>query len=676
MALACLALLLALEGTAEVTGSVTDEQGAPASARVFIRNGEDVQSVATGPKGGFEATLLPPGNATLSVCRPGSWPEELPLELKPGTRVRVSLVLRDVRPGDAIVMCKDEVERPTATAPAERMSMRMLERAPKYEPLNPHLAVRSAQVAQHAPSRIFGVVTFAGKPVPRARIQLRRGEEGPLLQEQAADAHGRFAFESLEARAYDVEIGAAEGSRLLGNVTPVEPFELQAELQPPRHMVRVCGVVHGPDGRPEKRALVRGWTSTVDWGAPSTPEHVHGGPSGEYCLSFVDFGTAEVEASLPGGFTAKGRLEFASHDARLDLFAEAKPAAVESACMGSVVGPNGEATAGVTVSSSWSPSSGSPLAFAVTGADGRFQLPAAEDGEAWIRARGALGVAQAPCKASSELRLVLRRGATLQGTISSHVGVHLLVLGVLPALERGASGSSSAEPMLSRRFFAFRGASFQVTGLPVNQPVDLWVWADDGRGLRGSVVLPAEGVFGVDLSFDGTGTLALTPSTSALVCLDRRPASLADCLHVSESGATWPELVPGGHVLWSYAPDALPWLEDAPHFEVPVKLVGGEVTRVEGVEVPPARGAPLWLLRDSPEGVVVDDVAPGGPADKAGLGRGAIVIAIQGTPVKKASDAHQLARGFAGSVIEVSARRLLGEVKTFRLTLAPTPSPF
>ncbi|HLI66709.1 MAG TPA: Do family serine endopeptidase [Caulobacteraceae bacterium] len=78
---------------------------------------------------------------------------------------------------------------------------------------------------------------------------------------------------------------------------------------------------------------------------------------------------------------------------------------------------------------------------------------------------------------------------------------------------------------------------------------------------------------------------------------------------------------------------------------------------------------------DRPQGVLVTDVWPGGPADRAGLKSGDLVLAIDGAPVDDDSSLnYRVATANAGEDLSLTVRKDKGAEETARLRLAPLPS--
>ena len=77
------------------------------------------------------------------------------------------------------------------------------------------------------------------------------------------------------------------------------------------------------------------------------------------------------------------------------------------------------------------------------------------------------------------------------------------------------------------------------------------------------------------------------------------------------------------------------------------------------------------LDRQGPGGVLVRNVYPGGPADRAGVRGGETLVALAGARVSDGFDLHrQLARLRGGDVVGARLRRQDGRERTVRLTLA------
>jgi Do/DeqQ family serine protease len=77
---------------------------------------------------------------------------------------------------------------------------------------------------------------------------------------------------------------------------------------------------------------------------------------------------------------------------------------------------------------------------------------------------------------------------------------------------------------------------------------------------------------------------------------------------------------------------------------------------------------------DRPEGVLVTDVYPHGPAAEAGLKQGDLILAIDGQDVNDDSALnYRVATRRSGDVVELKVRRGKGEVTSVRVRIAPPP---
>jgi Do/DeqQ family serine protease len=93
--------------------------------------------------------------------------------------------------------------------------------------------------------------------------------------------------------------------------------------------------------------------------------------------------------------------------------------------------------------------------------------------------------------------------------------------------------------------------------------------------------------------------------------------------------------------------------------------------KTQGVTAEIARSMGL----DRPDGVLITDVWPGGPADQAGLKSGDLILTLDGEPVNDEASLnyHVLTRN-SGDAVTVQYRRGKGEMQTARLRLAPIPA--
>jgi len=76
---------------------------------------------------------------------------------------------------------------------------------------------------------------------------------------------------------------------------------------------------------------------------------------------------------------------------------------------------------------------------------------------------------------------------------------------------------------------------------------------------------------------------------------------------------------------------------------------------------------------DRPEGVVVTDVWPGGPAARAGISRGDVILTVDGEPVNDGAGlTYRVATSHMGDVVAVAVRRA-GQVRTVSLHVERPP---
>ncbi|HEX4197609.1 MAG TPA: Do family serine endopeptidase [Caulobacteraceae bacterium] len=93
--------------------------------------------------------------------------------------------------------------------------------------------------------------------------------------------------------------------------------------------------------------------------------------------------------------------------------------------------------------------------------------------------------------------------------------------------------------------------------------------------------------------------------------------------------------------------------------------------KTQGVTAEIARSMGL----DRPDGVLITDVWPGGPADEAGLKPGDLILTLDGEPVNDEASLnyHVLTRN-SGDAVTVQYRRGKGEPQSARLRMAPIPA--
>src|SRR5256885_7619230 len=79
----------------------------------------------------------------------------------------------------------------------------------------------------------------------------------------------------------------------------------------------------------------------------------------------------------------------------------------------------------------------------------------------------------------------------------------------------------------------------------------------------------------------------------------------------------------------------------------------------------------LWA--DHAEGVTASDVAPGSPAERAGIERGDVLLAVNGTPVERRADVLEYQhRGVEGTTLQYTLVRL-GTRQGINVELAASP---
>ena len=123
-------------------------------------------------------------------------------------------------------------------------------------------------------------------------------------------------------------------------------------------------------------------------------------------------------------------------------------------------------------------------------------------------------------------------------------------------------------------------------------------------------------------------------------------------------------------------------------FAIPAALVKRVVEQALGGHAGAAAGRPWLGVKtqdvtadiarsmglDRPEGVLVTDLYPGGPAERAGLKQGDLITAIDGAPVNdEATLDYRVATREAGAEVSLEVRRGKEAVRTVRLHVEPPP---
>jgi hypothetical protein len=535
--------------------------------------------------------------------------------------------------------------------------------------LPPPIAAHEIREAFAGPAGIKGIIRILERSAAAAQVQLRRaGEEDVVSTIQAGEA-GEYTFQDLESRAYDLEAFLPNrGTALLQGVhAPAGTmFTVDIDLSPQWDMFTIRGRVVDAGGKAVAGARVQATTSTVDWGAPSTPVKVHTDEMGRYALTVVNFGDVRVSAQdIHNGDSGAVGIRDIHSDRVLDV----QLRHVEASCAGRVVDESGRPTAGATVEAFSDPTSVTSTAVTLTAKDGSFRIACDRSRSRTLRARR--GYAIATMVGSNErAELKLQRTAKLRVSFQGHLPVGRGIIRWIPKAEVGPMIFVTSAPFRRMRSVPFEGTSVEIDAVPAGDPVAIFARTDDGRTAEGTTTLARTASYEIELDLDRTSALRVRPLgrdgklAPALACLDGKPTSLADCFktwHAEE--LQWVHLQPGEHVVHLYPGSAHPWLQAEHGADRPVTLVPGETVDLGDVQLGLARGRVAGLtIEDSPSGPRVEMVFEDQAAARAGVRNGQILISVDGKAVRNEKEAHEALQGDEGTVAELKLRDGANEV--------------
>jgi hypothetical protein len=389
---------------------------------------------------------------------------------------------------------------------------------------------------------------------------------------------------------------------------------------------------------------------------------------------------AVLEASKDGFLPGRAEVDWiaaAAGEVRVVLGPAHRPLGAREAIAGRVVARGGPPVPGalVTAEPERRFGGGPPIAQAVAGPDGRFELAELGPGRYRLTARAdgrAPGSLSRVRPGSKDVVIELAPGGRLRGCVRDAGGAPVAPFTLVVQVRRGAlelDPQRSVSIIDPSGCFALDdlapGPAVVVAvapGLAPSEPVDVEVPADGGEGVVDLVLRAGGRVHGV-VTDEATGA----PIAGARVGVEGSPEGAASAFPVLADATTGGdgrfELggLPGrvsllvaapGHHARVLGADAPPGVRSGP-VEIALRPLGeGETPRVDLTGI----GAVLAARGD---GLAVAQVVAGGGAAEAGLVRGDLVLRVDGRAVGELGMAGAIdaIRGPEGSAVLLTVRR-------------------
>jgi hypothetical protein len=274
--------------------------------------------------------------------------------------------------------------------------------------------------------------------------------------------------------------------------------------------------------------------------------------------------------------------------------------------------------------------------------------------EAWAE-RGNEVASVQPAAPGGTLALQLAAPAQLDGTITGAKGAAVKV-----EIEVEGPGSTRRSRSITVQKQLDARDTFDAGVLP-SGPVEVIVRAKDGRVARAQTVLQGGGPNHVSLTLARAGTLALQvvddrgpidvyPVIDGDLIEDRQRRRAGGPIEV-RGLAAGPHLVELMHDDWTMT-------------RTHTVAAGGDARLTVRFEADIAPGRIGTALQQDPAGVSVLYVVPGSPADTAGIVKGDVIAAIDGTRPTDVASAVKLLVGAAGTNVDIT----LGSGRAIRVT--------